>query len=94
MRELESRFDRLNVFPPPPEKKSLGQRILGFLAATSLLSAGIGGAVTIVTKDDLNCTYAHEAIRDDSLNGALSPEQQSAYMQEQLRIARKCGRQD
>ncbi len=94
IRELERRLVKLASAERPVEKKSWWQGVVQFLAATSVVSAVVTGSVTIVTQDDTRCAYAHEAIRDDSLNQALSPEQQRAYMEDQLLIAQECDRQD
>lgn len=94
VRELVTRLEFLRAPPSPPEKRSLWQKFVAFLAATSLGTAAVGGAVTIWTKDDQRCVTAHEAIRDDNLNEALNPREERLYILEQMRIARECDRQD
>ena len=77
------------------ERRPLRRIFLEAVAGGSLLTALIGGGFTIVGDllDDERCPIAHEALRDDTLNEALSAAQRKSYIDQQYAIARKCGRE-
>ena len=84
----------MRVVAKRPVLRAISEWLLGGGALLALVTGAIAffdrDKDRIDTRHRDACANAHEAIRDDVLNPALSKKEQQVYLQRELRLAERC----